>query len=258
MPCNDNESHVGNPEIDGVKAGLASLEYYGLFRLVEQAGAQAAVIDTVCKPQSIPPFNLLFMPGSPVISMETSGLLSVYLKKGGTLLLTGHWPAKSGSGGDIKFLGINKPTKQGDELRVKVGKGTLVWRKTFIAQEKAEEENPESVEFVAEIISDAKIVPNVRISPAETAQWVDWQKGGGHKVYVQKRNLGSAILHESESEKILFVSNHYCEAAGFILEFADKKLLLITDIDSGDTVKIVNGKAIVDIDRKTCKIYKVE
>jgi hypothetical protein len=258
MPCNDNESYVGNPEIDGVKAGLASLEYYGLFRLVEQAGAQAAVIDPVCKPQNIPPFNLVFMPSSPVISKETSDLLSIYLKKGGTLLLTGHWPTKSGSGGDIKFLGINKPTKQGDVFRAKVGKGTLVWRKTFIAQEKPEEENPESVEFIWEIMSDGKIVPNVRITPAETAQWVDWQKGGGHKVYEQKRNLGSAILHESESEKILFVLNHYCEAAGFILEFADKKLLLITDIDSGDTVKIVNGKASVDIDRKTCKIYKVE
>ena len=103
------------------------------------------------------------------------------------------------------------------------------------------------------------VVANDESAPADDVSWVDWAPGGGHKLYPQPRNLGSAILHSSVTETILFVLNHYPEAARFALQFGSAhRVTRLVDLDSGSAHPVRAGKVVIDIDRKTAAIYRVE
>jgi len=97
----------------------------------------------------------------------------------------------------------------------------------------------------------------VQIRPETEVAWVDWKEGGGHKEYCQPRNLGSAVLHRSKDEEILFVLNHYPEAACFELAFGDRTVHELVDLDTQTVLPVRNGKAIVDVDRKSGAIFKL-
>ena len=94
MPCADNSLHIGKPAIDGIQAGMASAEYLGLFRLVEENGFQAGVVDILHRPKGLNDFPLAFLPGSPVIERAAARALTAYVKGGGVLVVTGPWPSR--------------------------------------------------------------------------------------------------------------------------------------------------------------------
>ncbi|MBM4143013.1 MAG: hypothetical protein FJ225_05390 [Lentisphaerae bacterium] len=254
-PCDDNSLPVGRPGIAGVPAGMASTEYVGLFRLIEENGYQAAAVDVLHGPKRLRDYPLAFLPGSPVIERAAARAIESYLKQGGAVALTGAWPALDERGRDFRFLGRAAPRRAG---AIRVGKGRLVWRPDFIAQDKPEEESPASLAFVGGLLKAHAGAPHVRIRPAQEVTWVDWQPGGGQRKYAQPRNLGTAVLHRGPGESVVFVLNHYPVAARFELEFASRDVKRIVNLSTGETLRVARSRAVVDVDRKCAEVYRVE
>jgi hypothetical protein len=257
MPCNDNDMHLGKPTVEGTQAGRVSQEYLGLFRLVEQNGMQAAAVDTMHSAKSLASFPLVFLPGSPVIGAATNKALMNYVRAGGALLVTGPWPTRDERGRLVKFLGVAAPGRK-TELRKRIGKGTLIWQAAYVAQDKAEEESLQSIARVGGLLKQHVTHAHVHIQPARPVEWVDWQPGGGHRVFVGERNLGSAILQKSRKEQVLFVLNHYIDAVCFALTFKDVVRGTLRNLDTDEVIPIRNGKCVVDVDRKSAAVYRVE
>jgi hypothetical protein len=257
-PCADNDLHVGKPSLDGVAAGKASQEYLGLFRLVEQAGMQAGVVDTSHDFTPMARYPMAFLPGSPVISHATHKGLLAYLKQGGTVILTGTWPTRTEDGQPLKFLNLRTPVGPETLLSLPVNKGMLLWHKAFVAQEKPEEESAEHTALIAQWLAQYASRPHVRLTVPEPVSWVDWAPGGGHKVYQQPRNLGSAILHRGPDERILFVLNHYPEAARFHVEFCREQAKRLVNLATGEVIALKDNQTDLDVDRKCAELYRVE
>jgi hypothetical protein len=80
----------------------------------------------------------------------------------------------------------------------------------------------------------------------------------GAHLYREPRNFGSAILHRGTKEKILFVLNHYPEAAHFDLQFMRDDIRNLVNLTTGVRIPVSENKTVVDIDRKACEIYRLE
>jgi hypothetical protein len=258
MPCNDNNLHVGKPKIDGVEAGKASLEYSGLFRLLEEAGLQAGVVDVIHSPSKLSDYKLVFMPGSPVVSQKTSSEIRKYIENGMILVLSGPWPSRDENGKPFKFLDIPAPLANNDKNMIALKKGGLIWFENYIAQEKPEEEKMENIMLVSQLLKTHTGEFHVKITPKSDVKWVDWKPEGGHCEYCQPRNLGSAIIHSSGNENILFVLNHYPEAAQFTLEFGKIENGSLLNLSSGEHIPVKGGCATIDLDRKSVEIYRID
>lgn len=256
MPCADNDLHIGRPAIDGVSAGRATAEYEGLFRLVEQAGLQAGAVDIIHSNKSLSDYPVAFLPGSPVMERRASDRLQQFVADGGTLVLSGPMPKRDECGGPLKFLGTAFVPTASPVRKVKVGKGMLIWHRDYLAQEKPEEESQVGGEFVGKLLQRHVPDPHVRLTVVEPLSWVDWQEGGGHRVYHQPRNLGSAVLQRGRRGVLLFVMNHYPEAARFRVKIAGRYTIL-RRLETGETIPLTGGAAGLDIDRKSAEIYEV-
>jgi len=180
--------------------------------------------------------------------------LREYVERGGVLVLTGPWPGRNERGRPMEFLGLGRPAS----LETPLGAGKVIWRREPIAQEKPEEERLESIAFVASLLGRWAPRPHVRIRPVAEVSWVDWQEGGGHRLYRQPRNLGSAVLQRGPGEAVLFVLNHYPEAACFEVEFPRDSVARLTNLVSGEEIAVTGGRAVVDIDRKSAEVFRVE
>ena len=250
-PCNDGDLPVGDPVVDGVKAGVASKEYVGMFRLAEQNGVQAAAVDILHDDTALYRYPLAIYPGSPVVSKDTEEKLLRYVRSGGMLAITGAVPTRYDTGEACNFFG-------GLEVgRNEIETGKVLVLGKAIAQGESEEDAPEDIAAFGEILAESGLTPAVKISCGPMA-WKDWAKvGGGVWVYEQPRMLGSAVLHKNADETILFVLNHYPDAQTFKLEFSIpcKKLVCLTEECDVD---VVDGCCELDIDRKNCQIYRVE
>lgn len=259
MPAADNNLHVGKPTIGGVEAGRASQEYIGLFRLIEEAGAQAGAVDIMHSARNLARYALMFLPGSPVIERKATALLGAYVRRGGILAISGPWPTCDEHGRPFTFLRRNLPASKADPCELRIGKGRVIWRRQYQVQEKAEKEPLSAINWVADLIKRFVSAIHVRIRPAEEVRWIDWQPEGGHREYRQPRNLGSAILQAGGGEKVLFVLNHYPEAARFDLEFGRQHpARRLVNLMTGETFAVKGRRAQVDIDRKSAEVYRLE
>jgi beta-galactosidase len=256
MPCADNDLHTGRPAIDGVSAGLATAEYEGLFRLVEQAGLQAGVVDIIHSDRSLADYKIAFLPGSPVMERRAAERLKKFMANGGILVLSGPMPKRDERGRAMKFPGLGVPVTRGPATTLRVGKGMLIWHREYLAQEKPEEESQAAAEFIEALLERYAANPQVRLTVQEPVSWVDWQEGGGHRVYRQPRNLGSAILQRGRSEALLFVMNHYPEAARFRVKLTGHYKVL-RHLETGETLALTDGAVGLDLDRKSAEIYEV-
>lgn len=258
MPCADNDLHVGGPVIDGVRAGQASAEYEGLFRVVEQAGCQAGVIDVAHDPGGLGAYKLVLLPGSPVLASAASSALAEYVRAGGTLVVTGAWPGRDETGEPMKFLGIARPRPAKGQAQAALGRGRVIWRPEYIAQEPPEAERLDAPAMLAEWLAEAGVTPAVLCQPLDPpVRWQNWRPGGGIGEHVQPRCLGAAVLQVGQKDKLLFVLNLYPVAAEFELTFADTGIKKLTCLDTGQSVTVTKRKATVDVDRKHANIYKV-
>lgn len=261
-PCNDNALYVGEPVVDGVQCGKASMEYEGLFRVVEHTGRQAAVIDPVHSAAKLIPALTPFviLPGSPVIHRETARALESYVAQGGKLVVSGSWPVRNDLGTAIAFLG-GFP-EETDRAIAKAG-GTIWWVEEGLGRGLPEEDCLESIEWLAAVLDQETAPAKAFIETVEDISWVDWNTGknmkseGGHRVYPQPRNLCSAILHEGPQDRILFALNHYPVAARVKITLADASLTRLVDLDSGATFALENGSIELDLDRKSASVFRV-
>ena len=259
-PCNDNALYVGEPVVDGAKCGQASLEYEGLFRVVEHTGRQAEVIDPVHSVAKLGAAPLVILPGSPVIHSATAHALEKYVHDGGKLVVSGTWPGRNDSGAAIAFLG-GAPAKSAEP--VAKGKGSVWWMPVGLGSGQPEEDALDSIAWLAALLDKETLAPKVRVEPESTVTWVDWNTGknmkseGGHRVYKQPRNLFSAVLHEGPEDRILFALNHYPEAARAKVAFADESASGLVDLESGETIPVENGVALIDLDRKSAAVFRL-
>ena len=256
MPCADDDLHVGPPAVAGVAAGETCSEYEGLFRLVEQAGAQAGAIDIMHDPAELKRYKLVFLPGGPVIEQAANESLRKYVSGGGVLVVTGAMPTVNEIGARIRFLGRAAPKGSRREAVVRIGRGKLIWRGDYIAHAECEKEDLRSIACVASLLKAHRITPHVRITPSAPVSWIDWG-GGGAMLYRQPRNLASAILHRGPKEAVLFVLNHYPEAAKFDLEFGRMSPTGLTDLTTGRRIAVHSRRVTLDDDRTSCEIYRV-
>ena len=252
MPCADNNNYVGKPEIAGVKAGMSSKEYIGMFRLAEQNGLQAAAVDIAFSDAALYDYPMAVYPGSPVVTRDTEKKLREYVRAGHALLITGVLPTQYDTGDKCDFLsGI----KAGAQV---IGKGLVIFHDAWMGQAEPEKDEIADIEAFGGYCAQGCVTPAVSITSPKPAEWVDWgAPGGGHMKYVQERNLGSAVLHEANGERILFVLNHYPEAHRFAVKLnaPAKKLVCLTEECD---VELTDGAAEIEIDRKNCQIYRVE
>ena len=263
-PCADNDLHVGAPHIDGTAAGQASTEYEGLFRLVEHTGRQAAVIDPVHKsavlhPQKTP---MALLPGCPVLHSSTREALSAYVRDGGQLVVSGPWPQRDETGKAAQLL-EGPPDAAGEHS---FGRGRYWWFSDYLAQTEAEHDALESIEQLQQVFEAALPVPHVRIEPTETVTYVDWKHNlgypagtRGHMSFTQPRNLLSAVIHADPdtTEQILFVLNHYPEAATCRVTLADRNASSLRDLFTGQSVPLRDGVAELDLDRKAASVFRI-
>ncbi|MDD3927896.1 MAG: hypothetical protein PHT33_14695, partial [bacterium] len=254
-PCDDNNQYAGTPYIDGIEAGAASQEYAGLYRLVEEAGYQAGAVDIMHAPGKLNDYPVVFLPGSPVIERGAADELKAYVNGGGVLVISGPVPGRDEKGAPTSFPGKDLPAGNGE---IEMGRGRIIHYPTCLARCEPEEEGMDNLKQITVLLDKYAGRPAVRISPATEVSWIDWKReGGGHRIYRQERNLGTAVLHEGPDEKILFVLNHYPEAVEFIVELQENKGSILTDLDSGEEIIMGNRQALLDIDRKSCRIYRV-
>ncbi|MBQ7922401.1 MAG: beta-galactosidase [Clostridia bacterium] len=245
MPCNDGKLHIGAPKIDGVRAGLASAEYIGMFRLAEQNGVQAAAIDIHYSDASLRQYPLVVYPGSPVIAAKTEEQLLNYVQNGGILAITGVLPTRYETGEKCTFFG---GVQVGENV---IGKGKVYFVDKYLGQGESEKDDLNDIAAFGELLNKANVVPRVGISC--DALKLTFFNGPQE----QPRMLGSAVLQEANGETILFVLNHHPDAHCFKLHFSipAKKLVCLTE---GRDAVVENGMCELDIDRKCCEIYRVE
>ena len=261
-PCDDNAMHVGAPFIADDEAGCASMEYEGLFRLVEHTGRQAAVIDPVhCSERlNVKEMPLVLLPGSPVLHPETFDSLTRYVMQGGKLIVTGAWPTLNRNGVSIEFLGGSSPIQS--KIKTAVGQGHIWWSPETLASE-AEHDPEESIAWLRTIFETELTAPNARFEPIEPVSYVEWKRNvtmkseGGHQPYTQPRNMLSGILHSGADDNILFLLNHYAEATRGRLTLANAKATSLENLLTGETMALVGGVAEIEIDRKTVLVFRV-
>lgn len=249
MPCADGNMHMGIPKIDGVEAGWGSKEYVGMFRLAEQNGVQAAAIDIHYDDAPLYEYPLIVYPGSPVIAAKTEEQLLKYVQNGGVLAITGVVPTRYAHGEKCNFFG---GIEKGEQT---VGKGRVIFVDKYIGQADADEDSLENIALFGDLLKAANVVAAVRVS-AKPCVWKALT-GAGMKEFVKEQMHGSAVLHQSNGETILFLLNHYPEAHKFTLEFSIPCTKLVCLTEEQD-VMVENGVCTIDIDRKNCQIYRVE
>jgi hypothetical protein len=248
--------------VDGISCGKASMEYEGLFRVVEHTGRQAAVIDPLHSTAKLTPelTPLVILPGSPVIHRETAQALERYVNKGGKLMVSGPWPVRNDLGIPMDFLS-GFPKETGRAI-AKAG-GTIWWVEEGLGRGLPEEDCLQSISWLAAVLDQETPAAKARIETLEEVSWVDWNTGksmkseGGHRVYKQPRNLCSAILHEGPNDRILFVLNHYPEAARAKVTLADASATSLVNLDNSETLPLQGGAIELDLDRKSASVFRV-
>jgi len=241
-PCADNDLHIGKPTIDGIEAGRASAEYEGLFRLVEQAGVQPGAVDVMHDAGRLPAYPLAFLPGSPVMERQALEALKQYVQAGGKLVVSGPLPTRDEHGRPLQFLSADQ----------------FVWQRDYLAQEEPEHEDLNKAQVVADLIAKHVDRPHVRLHLPQPHEWVAWQPGGGSRLYREPRLLASAVLHRSpDGERVLFVLNHYPEAARLHVSFPREEVKELVDLDTQTVTVAQGGLFEVDVDRKAGAVYQL-
>ncbi len=268
MPCNDGQLHVGAPLVDGVRAGEGSREYIGLYRVVEAGGCQADAVDILARPERMDAYRLAFLPGGALVSRVAAEKLAGWVEAGGTLVVSGPWPARDDAGRALALLGLNNPGP-GEHP---VGRGALI-RCGWLADAEPEQERLDHIATVQRWIAGKAGPAHVRISPPGPVVWEDWKndagvdnagkKGGDELDRIQRfeepRTLASAVLHTGgDGFPVLFVLNHFPEAVAFDLVFGRLNPARLRCLDTGATIPVSEGRARVDMDRKSAGIFAVE
>jgi hypothetical protein len=265
-PCNDSASHVGLPLWDGIPAGAASLEYYGLHRVIEAGGHQPLVVDIAAQPERLGLTNLAFYPGSPAATRSGSVALREWIEQGGTLFVSGPWPSHDESGRSLNFLDLSGPP----EARQKVGAGAVI-HCARLGDSEPGSESLESIDSVRKEIKSAGMW-HVALELTSPVSWEQWGSGGGVtnaatklggpalnniESVVEHRVQASAVLHEGGGFPVLFVLNHFPEPAELRVHLNSYPSGRLRNLDTNEEIPITGGRVQVDLDRKSAAVFGV-
>lgn len=266
-PCADGNLHVGVPFIAGVQAGLATREYIGLHRVIEAGGHQPGALDLAARPAAIESHRLVFFPGSPIADAAGAAVILRWVEAGGTLVVSGTWPAMDERGRPLAFLGLSEAPAGGSQA---CGAGRVV-HCPWLGQEEAEHERLSAIAEVRDLIQTHDAW-HVACAPLAPVVWETWgensgvdnagSRTGGSNLdrmlrVEQPRVHASGILQTGGGFPVLSVLNHYPEAAELRIAFRSLRPRELRNLITGETIPVRDGVAIVDVDRKSGELYAV-
>lgn len=152
-----------------------------------------------------------------------------------------------------------------------LGKGLVLHRQS-LGREDAEMESLDAIAWGREQIRKTDAW-QVAIELPTPVLWEQWGNGGGVtnaatklggsalaniETVAESRIHASAILQEGGGFPVLFVLNHYPDAAVLDIVFRSLRPKALVHLVSGETIPVTNGRATVDTDRKAGEVYRLE
>jgi hypothetical protein len=257
-PCNDGELHVGAPVLWGVQAGASAREFEGVFRVVQQAGYTAGCVDLTDAPERLGDHGLVWLAAEPFMEPDTAKILREYVASGGTLVVSLAWPTRNLRGGALDFLSVAHPDHNAKRFGVtRLGEGRILWCPGAIGDCDPGCEDLAVVGEVRSVLKEQMGPPAVDVT-TEPVRWMTWKDGGGAQWKVEPHNLVDAILHEGGGERLLYVANVHERAVRATVRFAAVKAGRLVQLGGERAcVDVVDGKALVAIDRKSTFVYRL-
>ncbi|HOM27613.1 MAG TPA: beta-galactosidase, partial [bacterium] len=238
-PCNDSVIHIGEPEINGLKAGILTKEYEGIFRLLLLSGFNPRIIEIQEKPENIYNCDILFFPTGPFIDKKTEKIIFDYLKKGGKIVCGPFIPEFTLEGERIetfkgiiknRFIGkVEKFENENIQLKeylfdvggekiieidgisvfgkFKIENGYIYFLGTFIGQDEPLNESLVNIKFIKELLEKENIRPfaEIKVLPVEYTIGTE----NGFEKYYEKRNLLISSTLTDGKNIFLFLNNLY-------------------------------------------------
>jgi beta-galactosidase len=260
MPCADNEVTVGEPGLYGVQAGELVLEYEGLYRYAQQAGYTAAAVDVSNAPEGLEGQPLVWLAAAPYLDPDTAERLGAYVAGGGTLVLHGAWPRYDLEGRPLDFLNLGgAPAATAGEVVggfvvAPVQQGRVAWRAGQLTGAEAGEEDVGLVAAIGDLLDSLIGAPAVH---AGTPPLQVRYNARNH--VTEPRNLVDAILHRGGGAEVLYLVNLHVRAVEAAVTLADRSVGALVEIGgAGGRYEVREGRATVDLDRKSARVFRVE
>ena len=263
-PCADNTVHTGTPLLFGVEAGRATLEYEGIFRILQQAGYTAGIVDLTDAPERLSEFRLLWLPNEPFIDKHTAERLKDFVHKGGCLITAPYLPKRDLAGKSLKTLSLlqenvlKTSTALGTIKYSRMGAGMIVWIEKYIAQNPPGQEPLETIDEVKSLLARLGFLPRLSVKVTPVVSNLP-KKGGGLEKVEEKHSLCEAVIQSDGKQSYLFLNNLYLRAVEVKLSFKKESIDSLRDVLTGQRYPAGNHRDItVDIDRKSSRVFIIE
>ena len=255
-PCADNDLHVGEPVLWGAQAGAAVAEYEALFRVAQQAGYTATAVDLA---EAVGQQRLIWLAAEPFIDDAVAARLAAFVRDGGILLVSLHWPRVNVAGQPIDFLGLGgRPAAE-----AALGNGKVVWCDLSLAAEPGAE-NLGSIASVRLLLQGLIGPPTVDASapPVTTMHSSEGRRraprAGERSGEPERHNLVDAILHEAGEARVLYLVNLHERAVEATVSFRDIQAARLAEVGgAGADFLVQAGKALIDLDRKSARVFRI-
>jgi len=271
-PTADNSVHVGRPEIAGVKAGLASVEYEGIFGLLLDAGYSPIPVDPDVNPEALRDLDALWVTTEGFMDAQAAGLLWDFARGGGTLIVGPHVPGVTLSGESLALPdGLGEPSLvcDGDRIevecaddavvfyggvrthcgepvlelggapvvsRLELGDGLLFYVGGHVAQEATRPAPEGNVQLVRRLLDMGGVKP---------------------LVHTDRRDV-HAVLQRGADEAYLFVLNTGIRAQTVTVTFLSERPAQLRDVYDGETMAVAgDGRAVLDVDCKRARVFEL-
>ncbi|MBS3762614.1 MAG: beta-galactosidase [Planctomycetes bacterium] len=270
MPCNDSQVHIGQPEIDGVKAGLTSTEYEAIFGILMDAGYSPIPVDPAINSEELDRLDALWATTQTFMDPETASQLWEFARKGGVLIIGPYVPEASLSGDPLALpegLGEADPVCRG-QTNIKwydtsvtfyeglwslpgesivslgnqpivsghaLGEGVVIFVGGYIAQDLSGPAPEGNVEFAGRLLEFCEISPRVKTN---------------------RRDI-HAILQTNDQEGYLFLLNLGLRARSAKVSFQHNAPRALKDAQTGEEIQLADAEARVDVDCKRCRVMEL-
>ena len=258
-PCADNNLHRGEPVLWGSRAGDAVAEYEAVFRVAQQAGYSAGVVELeggVAGPApagvALAQTELLWLPGAAWLCPVLAAELRAWVERGGTLVVSGEWPRVNLDGQPLAFLGLaERPTG-----RVAVGQGQVVWCPVRLADLAPEEEPADVVAQVKALLAGLAGAPVADVSRPPVRYETFGQ--GGIAIIDEKPVLVDALLQRGRGATLLWLVNLHQRAVAATVRLRDVGDGELREIGfAAARFPLCAGAATIPLDCKRARVFRV-
>lgn len=285
-PCNDNSIHIGEPVIKGLKGGILTKEYEGIFRLLLLAGYSPGIIEIIDAPEKIKYYKVLFFSSGPFLDKKTEKILLEFVRNGGVLITGPFIPEFTLQGERIKgfkdIVSINFISKiesleneniclydylfnvNGEKIveingisvlsRIKYGNGIIYFLGGLIGQSEPLNEPQQNINLLEKILKNEKVQPFVKIY-VQPVEYTIGTENGLEKYYEKKNLIINSVLTDSRNF-YLFLNNLYNRSVEFEIKLRDKFEKCI-NVETEEEINVKKEKVILTLDCKSTMILKL-